>query len=66
MSMALFVLKSVSKLDSHHQEFGSVSFAHPFSEMLCDHLIAMKSIMENTKEEILKGKKNKDTSLTTI
>ena len=53
---ALFVLKSINKLDSDHQSLAQSLLVHPFSETSCGHLIAMKSVMKNTEEQILKEK----------
>lgn len=51
--MAVFVLKSINKLDSDHQSLAQSFLVHSFSEMSCGHLIAMKSVMKNTEEQIL-------------
>ena len=53
LSMAVFVLKSINKLDSDHQSLAQLFLVHPFSEMSCGHLIAMKSVMKNIEEQIL-------------
>lgn len=53
--MASFVLKNMSKLDPHHQELGSVSFGAS-NDIACGHLIAMKSNMASTEDQILREK----------
>lgn len=56
LSMALFVLKSINKLDSDHQSLAQSLLVHPFSAMSCGHLIAIKSVMKNTEEQMLREK----------